>query len=68
MNNNLWYYHKIAAPLHNHKSYDEQMGMITDMYQNLTQLSSALDIVKDNLDQWREKYQNQADTHFKEND
>jgi hypothetical protein len=36
MNDNLWYYHKIAAPLHNHKSYDEQMTMINDMYQNLT--------------------------------
>jgi hypothetical protein len=56
MNDNLWYYHRIAAPLHNHKSYDDQMIMISDMYSNLTLLSTALDTVKENLDTWREKY------------
>lgn len=57
MNSNLWYYHKIAQPLHNHKSYDEQMESITEMYSNMTALSSALDKVKENLEQWKDKYE-----------
>lgn len=53
MNDNLVYYHRIAAPLHNHKTYDEQIVTISDMYSNLTALSNALDSVKDNLELWK---------------
>jgi uncharacterized protein YukE len=33
------------------------MESITEMYSNMTALSSALDKVKENLEQWKDKYE-----------
>lgn len=63
---NLNYYYKITAPLHNHKTYDQQMQNVNWIQGNMTQLSEDMDGVKARMDQHEATLFGHAEEKFKE--
>lgn len=68
MYNNINYYNQITSPLHNHKTFDQQVGLVQDIEKNMTKLSNGMDSVKTQLDDLFGKMHTEADNYFKEND
>lgn len=65
MYTNLNYYYKITAPLHNHKTYDQQMQNVNWIQGNMTMLSAEMDGVKSRFDQHEATLFAHADEQFK---
>ena len=68
MYTNFNYFYQITAPLHNHKSFDQNIEQLELIRGNMTDLSSEMDTVKGALDTIEKQIHDTADKHFDEND
>lgn len=68
MYNNINYYNQITSPLHNHKSYKDQVSLLGDIRKNMTALSMDFDSSTTYLQTFEEKIHADAKTYFDKND
>lgn len=68
MYKNLNYYYHLTGPLHNHKTFDQQISQINDIQGNLTGLSGVMDEIKERLDGYENHLHNEAEENIKDGD
>jgi len=50
MADNINYYYRLTQPLHNHKTFNQQVDQLMSLNSNMTKLSTDMQKVKDDLD------------------